>query len=187
MYELHITTAPLAIHEVEAFVACCAQLGGKALIVELARGEHQIQPMLTYHADGTLGVLLVLAEQLGDAMRLNGYVPVRCKIEVELNATAPDLDAHYLEWHGRVCIDAAIEALAGVCARYGAHLSRNAIHSSGCRYITMREGVMSLLARKVSALLHDLQDGGWLVERERWEGVVHDSNVKLDCGLTENP
>ncbi|HEY0062656.1 MAG TPA: hypothetical protein VGC21_11075 [Telluria sp.] len=55
MYEIHLTTAPVALADWPAFERHAAQLGARTLAIEQAQGEHPLQPMLALIRAGELG------------------------------------------------------------------------------------------------------------------------------------
>ena len=45
-YELHLTATPQPSSTLPRFQTICADLGGKAVLIELPEGEHPQQPVL---------------------------------------------------------------------------------------------------------------------------------------------
>ncbi len=46
-YELHLTATPQPYSALPRFQTTCADLGGKAVLIELPEGEHPQQPMFS--------------------------------------------------------------------------------------------------------------------------------------------
>ncbi|NHZ66650.1 hypothetical protein [Massilia genomosp. 1] len=190
MYEIHLTTAPLAGAQWDALARFAAATGAKPMVIALARGSHPVQPMLTLcragHLDEVIAQALALAGQATQA----GFEVVRCKIEQD---ASPDAQAlaharhHYFEWHGRMLVPEPIRPqLAALCAPFGAHLSNNAIRGGDLRYVTLREtGGHAGLRARVAGLTGALAAHGWTLEKQQWESVVYDSNLALDKGWLE--
>jgi hypothetical protein len=185
MYELHLTTRPIAADNLPAFIELCKGVGATALIVELAHGRHRVQPMLTLKCDRPRGELSGGVDHLATQMDAHGYEVIRCKVEVDLAETGPAIldNAAYLEWHGRsIVLAEELVDLSDLCAVHDGHLSRNTLHETNRRYITLRAADHASLAEKVRGLVAALSRGGWTVEKQRWESVLHDSNILLDHG-----
>ncbi|NIA00635.1 hypothetical protein [Massilia sp. CCM 8734] len=190
MYEIHLTTAPLAAAQWDALERFAAATGAKPMVIALARGIHPVQPMLTLRRAGQLDEVIAHAQALAGQAAQAGFEVVRCKIEQDASPDAqPVVPArhHYFEWHGRMLVPEPIRLqLAALCAPFGAHLSNNAIRGGDLRYVTLREtgGHASLRAR-VAELTGALDAHGWLIEKQQWESVVYDSNLALDKGWLE--
>lgn len=184
MLELHLTTPPLLADRSEPFAALCKALGGKALVIELSRGAHTVQPMATFHMPGCIDQVHAAADGLSTRFNDAGHMIVRRKIEFDLHAAPSTLPAaQYVEWHGRVQVaDAQLEDLRALCERSGAHLSHNALRHSQRRFMTVRADSAQMLAAQVSRLRTTLAAAGWMIEHDRWEGVAFDSNLQLDQG-----
>ncbi|MCE3602535.1 hypothetical protein LXA47_02805 [Massilia sp. P8910] len=191
MYEIHLTTAPLAASQWPAFDRYAASIGATPMAIELARGAHPLQPMLTLCRDGGVDEVIRFAQALAAQAAQSGFAVVRCKIEQDAGAdaiAAPGGPHHYVEWHGRIVVPEPLRAqLAALCARFGGHLSNNAIRGGDIRYVTVREtGEHIALRRRVSALVDAIGSQGWMIGKHRWERVVFDSNLALDHGWLEH-
>jgi len=186
MYEVHLTIAAIAISAWEAFEQRAASLGGKAMVIELARGDTPLQPMLTLGKAGKLDEVVRLAQTLSHELSQFGYQVLRCKIEQDANAN-DEAAHHYFEWHGRLeVLEADRLRLAEFCQEYGGHLSQNAIRGSNKRYVTVREtDDFRQLALRVAGLRAAMSEQGWEVGKQQWERVVYDSNLALDSGWLE--
>jgi len=186
MYEIHLTIAAIATSAWQAFELCVTSLGGKAMVIELARGDTPLQPMLTVEKAGMLDEVIRFAQMLSHQLFRSGYQVLRCKIEQDANASQ-EAPHHYFEWHGRVeVLEADRLQLAKVCQEYGGHLSQNAQRGSNKRYVTVREtNDYQQLAFRVDALRAAMGEQGLEVSKQQWERVVYDSNLALDSGWLE--
>lgn len=184
MLELHLTTTPITATRSGSFAELCKSLGGKALVIELSRGLHGVQPMATFHIPGSVEQAQAAAESFSCAYLDAGFSIVRRKIEFDLHETRlPQPEARYFEWHGRVNVaDGELEYLRALCEPSDAHLSHNALRRAQHRFITIRAGAVPKLEAGVAKLRSELTTAGWAIERERWEGVAFDSNLQLDQG-----
>jgi hypothetical protein len=186
MYEIHLTVAAMATSAWQAFEQRVTSLGGKAMVIELARGDIPLQPMLTLGKAGKLDEVIRFAQALSHELSQSGYPVLRCKIEQDANAGL-EASHHYVEWHGRVeVLEADRSRLAGICQQHGGHLSQNAIRGSNKRYVTVREtDDFRQLASRVAGLRAAMSEQGWEVGKQQWERVVYDSNLALDSGWLE--
>ncbi|MDQ1922068.1 hypothetical protein [Massilia pseudoviolaceinigra] len=186
-----MTTAPLAAARWPAFDCYAASIGAKPMVIELARGVHPVQPMLTLCRDGALEEVVRFAQALAGQAAQSGFEVVRCKIEQDASADVirtPGARHHYVEWHGRMVVPEPIRMqLAALSEQYGAHLSNNAIRGGDIRYVTLREtGGHAALRRRVAALSDAIAAQGWVIGKQQWESVVFDSNLTLDSGWLEH-
>ena len=186
MYEIHLTVAAMATSAWQAFEQHVLSLGGKAMVIELARGDTPLQPMLTLGKAGKLDEAVRFAQTLSRELSQTGYQVLRSKIERDANANHESAH-HYFEWHGRVeVLQADRSRLAELCQEYGGHLSQNALRGSTKRYVTVREtDDYPQLASRVAALCAAMGEQGWEVCKQQWERVVYDSNLALDSGWLE--
>lgn len=186
MYEIHLTVAAIATSAWQAFEQRLTSLGGKAMVIELARGDTPLQPMLTLGKTGKLDEVIRFAHTLSDDLSRFGYQVLRCKIEQDANAGREGAH-HYFEWHGRVeVLETDRLRLAEACQEYGGHLSHNAIRGSNKRYVTVREtDDYRQLALRVAELRAAMGEQDWEVSKRQWERVVYDSNLALDSGWLE--
>ena len=189
-FELHLTTAPLAAERLPGFEQLCRQAGGKALLIELARGQHCQQPMLSLVTHGhQASIALAQARQLAAQFSAAGYPVVRLKLEVPAWGAAlvrPVLatsGSSYYEWHGRVGSE-RVEELRARCEHQGAHLSINALRQlPNARFVTLREyGSAAGFAERVAGLRHDLVFHGWALVKQQAEFCFFDSRQALDAG-----
>ncbi len=82
-YELHLTSTPQPSSALHRFQTTCADLGGKAVLIELPEGEHPQQPMFSaviqsddYHA------VRQHIQMLANRFAAQGFTIVREKIEI---------------------------------------------------------------------------------------------------------
>ncbi|SHH67173.1 hypothetical protein [Massilia sp. CF038] len=190
MHEIHLTTANIASAEWPAFEQFATDVGAKILVIELARGNYPLQPMLTLAHDGDVDAALVFAHGLAQQCSKH-YPVVRCKIEQALVVADTDASTRpplYFEWHGRVPIAPSTRPqLSELSQRFGGHLSNNVQRGSDNCFVTLREtGAFAALAARVDALCAALSLQGWAPGKQQWERVVYDSNLSLDTGWLES-
>ncbi|MEV6285286.1 nucleotidyl transferase AbiEii/AbiGii toxin family protein [Kribbella sp. NPDC051770] len=172
--------------------------GVKFSDIELDRGRHRQQPMLTIPARGTLAEVRAEAERWDERVSRLSLYPVRVKIEAApWNAGVPvgDADADpalYFEHHVKLLLDeltvAQTIALTELAERHGARLSRNArrhlAEGRHERFVTQRcFGVGRTTAHaRLEALVADLRAARHRILETEEEYVVHDSALALDAG-----
>ncbi len=188
--EFHLTTVPLATRELAGFESLCQAVGGKALLIELARGQHCQQPMLSLvRKDLDAEAALAEARQLAEQFSAAGYPVLRVKLEVPAWGAARTRPAQaaagstYYEWHGRVRYEREA-ALRAWCEQQAVHLSANALrHQPEVRFVTLREfGPAAQFAARVAAVRAGLATNGWEVAKQQAEFCFFDSRVSLDAG-----
>jgi hypothetical protein len=213
-FELHLTTFELAHDRVEAFIDACRSLAAKPLLIELARGAQQSQPMLSkILTANSVAEAHDQAGQLAQGMSRLGFTTQRLKLEVSYHdfARLQNADLHYFEWHARVQLQRH-NALEALCEKHRAHLSRNAISeyphslslekteqispsnsrrkqrpSVSTRFVTLRRNSHQEFAQAKSDLSQALRAGLWRIDKEVSEVCVYDSKLELDRGwLYEN-
>ncbi|NHZ89562.1 hypothetical protein F2P45_11125 [Massilia sp. CCM 8733] len=190
MYEIHLTTAPLAGSQWAGFARFAAAIEAKPMVIALARGRHPVQPMLSLCRAGTIDQAIAFAQALAVQAAQAGFAVVRCKIEQDASPDTRPVAGerhHYYEWHARMAVPEPIRLrLAALCAPFGGHLSNNAIRGGDIRYVTLREtGEHAGLRSRVDELRGALDAHGWTIEKQQWERVVFDSNLALDKGWLE--
>lgn len=193
LVESHLTVAAFSAARRDQFTVLCNELAAKPIWIELARGAHAQQPMLTKQSQfQSVGEVFQAIERLRCAVEVAGFQWLRTKLEVpalasgtpQLEAMLPLLNSErYFEWHGRVPYSNA-EKLLAVCDSHCAHLSRNALADSlGTRFITLREkGKYADFLGRVQSLCQELNVQNWSVEKSQFEYCIFDSNVMLDHG-----
>ncbi|MBF9220241.1 hypothetical protein [Hymenobacter ruricola] len=188
--EFHLTTAPLTPNGLAGFEALCQRVGGKALLIELARGQHCQQPMLSLvKTDIAPATALVEARKLAEQFGDGGYSVLRLKLEVPAWGAAWARLAQlatggtYYEWHGRVWYEREAE-LRAWCEQHAVHLSSNALrHRPDTRFVTLREfGPVAQFAARVAAVQDGLAANGWNVAKQQAEFCFFDSQISLDAG-----
>lgn len=189
-FEVHITVAALQASQLSEFVHVCKWLGAKPLLIELARGEMQQQPMLSKIVFAqSLPDALNLAQQLISHLESFGFTGVRQKLEIAANLSflsKIELGVVYFEWHARLPYQDVPELLA-VCEQYQAHLSRNALADTEThptpktRFVTLRRKQWQDFCAATIALRDQLCTR-WPIQKETSEICVFDSNLQLDQG-----
>ncbi len=186
-HEVHLTLAPGS-----DAVGLAAALGVRCTHIQLARGRHPDQPMLTWRGAGPSAearLSAVCAE-----LDRRGVAVVRRKIELDVRDVAPDrmpAAGQYFEQHIKLLLpdDFDRAALLARVEPLGGHLSRNARRrrSDGRheRFVTQRgygrpwSGVRSAFDAGRRALADQT-----ILSVER-ELVVYDSRAELDAGWLE--
>lgn len=185
-FEVHLTTRP---DSDPASVA--ARHGLKATHIELDRGEHPRQPMLTYHASGSAREAIAGAHAVAGRLAADGLAVVRIKVEADAaDPHLPQSDREdpegYFEGHLRVVVGTRVEELRELAVRYGAHLSRTPAKISGpCRrFVTRRvhdAGAPTAL-RLFARLRTAVEAAGFDIDKDEREYVLYDTRLGLDAG-----
>lgn len=194
MFELHLTSCDVVPAAIVRFSGVCEALGCKLLLVELARGQHCLQPMATAHTDESIKDLIAAqryAADLTQELDAHGFAIDRIKIESTL-AHREARVAIYFEWHCKVLLHDT-DAVLSLCERHGAHLSRNAQRGGSlARFITLRQtnsGVdsRSLFEARVRLLLAAacVLSSICTPLKQQFEACLFDSNVAIDAGWLE--
>lgn len=201
-FEAHLTVAADGPARREAFRQLCAALGVKCLLIELARGANPSQPMTASYHRGELPEVLAEVEALHSELFERGFPVVRVKLEaVASNPGVPVTDEEaaalpgtYFELHAklRLAAGADLEPLRAVCARHGAHLSRNARkEDAGAaeRFVTLRiHGAGRDRADAAfDSLLSDLAAANFTVVNRQRELTLYDGRAELDAGWLDGP
>lgn len=203
-YEAHVTVAAGGTADRDRFRAACADLGVKAVLIELPDGEARSQPMTASFHRGDLAD--VAAEVAGVARRLRaaGFPVRRVKLEaVATNAGVPEADAEaaaappdrYFEFHVKLALPAGadLDRLRAVCDRFGARLSRNAFKTEADgrseRFATLRAYRVGRAAafHRLDDLAEELTAAGYAVVNRQKEYSLFDSNARLDAGWIDGP
>jgi hypothetical protein len=184
-HQLHLTFFVNA-GQVEAFADACAQLGGKATIIELPHGRVTTQPMFTkvVHAPDARRARAE-ARAYSEALTARfGFHIRREKIEIPIEHAPEACDPAdaYFEWHGKIT-HPTVEALAPLCEQHDSHLSRNAVRGQGeARFVTLRDQSKSRFNSRVDALIEILTASGCKLLKSKKEFCVFDSCASLDAG-----
>jgi hypothetical protein len=185
-FELHITVAPLLATQLDDFLGVCELLNAKPLLIELARGEMQLQPMLNKIMFAQcLHDAIAAAQILAHELLLLDFPSVRQKLEIatiDLPLLSDFADVVYFEWHARLPFQ-DVPALLALCEQHQAHLSRNALANttSTMRFVTLRRSDWQDFCVATAALRQRLT-GRWPIQKEISEACLFDSNLNLDQG-----
>jgi hypothetical protein len=187
-FEAHLTLA--AGSDVDAFAAACRELGVGCIAIELAAGAHAAQPMTASRHRGALAGVLGEVDALHAALVARGFAVARVKLEAAAAVIdAPPVSGGYFEFHVEVATDGGgLDALAGVAAGHGAHLSRNA-RRAGHRFVTLRVyGAPRATAEvRLDALVAAVTAAGHAVTGCTREFTLYDSRAELDAGWLDPP
>ena len=188
-FEIHLTTTALPPAKLAGFVAACEHLSAKPLLIELARGTHPTQPMLSKVVQAP-SLAAALAAATADAEYLHSchLPPTRAKLETRADCAFLATPANgpaftpYFEWHGKVPYRQTTDLLA-LCEIHQAHLSVNALRGeSATRFVTLREfGLAATFQARVARLVAELQTQ-WPLLKQESECCLYDSNQALDAG-----
>lgn len=185
-FELHLTVSPLAPEQLSAFRQFCTSVDAKPLVINLSRGMHTVQPMISkVLKERVFSAILPRIAQLKEAFGAAGFNVTRTKVEMPMPEATPSIqtESSYFEWHGRIVLSNE-PALRLLCEQHNAHLSRNALSTSpNARYITIRDYTTAAATRqRVTELTTALAQGGWELTKQEFEYCITDSNVDLDAG-----
>jgi hypothetical protein len=188
-FELHLTTGPLPVKEVNDFASFCEAHQAKPLLIELARGEYINQPMfnkIIYVS--TFDEALQTATEYSEQLIARNWKVQRLKIEIPAYHAdqwrVGDYQFEsYFEWHGKVQGHPTPE-MQSICLQHRAHLSLNALKKAeNYRFITLREYEnRELFEQRVNNITVNLIRNGWPLIKEVSEYCVYDNNVYLDKG-----
>jgi hypothetical protein len=198
-FEIHLTGEAADAGRLEAFAA---RHGLKFVHIELDRGVHASQPMVTATGRGSRAdqqaALWRWESELKDArIRL-----VRAKIETTpWSEGVPESDPEawdepsdrYFEHHIKLLLPAPAHELTGLVTAYGARLSRNArrTREDGAqeRFVTQRchQFGRDEARRRLQALIEALRAHAYEILEVESEYVVYDSNRRHDAGWLSNP
>lgn len=195
-FETHLTVDPRTMRHSGAIERFASEHGLKLLQIELPRGEHPCQPMLSWRAESTLPQSLSAATAMTQRLKTQGIRVLRTKIEASpFNAEVPQAESsrkagRYFESHVKVLLRTLADetALYAIAMAHGAHLSRNArrVRSDGRaeRFVTLRSGSCGYpaFARDTAMLEAALAPRVERVLEVEIEYVVYDSNLAIDAG-----
>ena len=188
-FELHLTVSDISAHRQADFIAFCERYASKPLLIELSRGEHIKQPMLSKIVySNNFEEVLAAATQLSNTIKAQDYTVERLKIEIPAKDSALLQNHHsafdkYFEWHGKVNYIQA-DRLLELCKRHHVHLSRNALkNENNNRFITLREfGSKAIFEQRIHTLLSDIDNSIWNIQKQQSEYCIYDNNNFLDKG-----
>lgn len=187
LFEIHLTVTLPDDTSIQSFEALCRELDAKPLVIELARGQHTRQPMLSKTiATNGLTASIEYANNMAEKLVTAGYAVTRTKIEIPADDAVLPPPAEfepYFEWHGKIEYT-NVAKLLGLCTEHKAHLSLNALkNETGYRFITLREfGSKQVFELRIAGLLAALQLGGWTTGKQQREYCLYDNHTALDAG-----
>lgn len=188
-FEIHITTDSFPIDRQAEFINFCATRTAKPLMIELSQGDFIHQPMYTQvvHAHD-FDQVLSFATDISNALSQQSFGVKRLKIEIpsdhfELFQDHSTMFDRYFEWHCKINYTQT-EQLLQRCEAHKVHLSLNSLKNEpNIRFVTLREyGTKGAFEQRKTALLHDLQNGGWTTLKQQSEYCIYDNNDFLDHG-----
>ena len=198
-YEVHLTVSADA--DDGRLRSLAADRGVRYTRIQLDRGVHASQPMLSWLSDGTPASAEADARQAASSLRADGFRVTRVKVEAAASgreapvtaaqaAARPDL---YFEHHVKLLLPAAadLEPVRELAVRHGARLSRNArrVRADGVqeRFVTQRcyRVRRAEAAEALAGLLDAFSGAGWAVAEVEQEWVLVDDNPALDAGWFE--
>jgi hypothetical protein len=202
-FEAHVTVEAHDLPARERFRALCDELGVKCVLIELPEGATRSQPMTSSYHRGELPDVAEEVAGIARRLRAGGFDVTRVKLEaVVTNEGVPDTDeeakrfpaGNYFEFHVKVSLPpgADLRPLRELCARFGAHLSRNALKrdtAGAQRFVTLRvygEG-RARANRRFEELLRELEAGGYALSNKLREYTLYDSNSSVDAGWSDPP
>lgn len=188
-FEVHLTTRAFSVEEQPVFEQVCSEAGAKPLLIELAKGDSRIQPMLSFVIQATdINTALETAERQKKKLAEKGFPVLRTKIEIPAAFSSAighsgTVFAPYFEWHGKVDF-VFPEQLEKLCIENRAHLSKNSLQKEGfTRFVTLREyGSGDVFNARVKMLSGMLEKGGWKLHKQEFECCIYDDRVSLDTG-----
>lgn len=195
-FETHLTVESGAMRHVDAIERFATEHGLKLVQIELPRGAHPCQPMLSWRSEGALRECLSSAAEMVQRLEAQGFRVVRTKIEASpCNADVPQGETPsaagtYFESHVKLLLDAQADQaeLCDIAMAHGAHLSRNArrVREDGRmeRFVTLRRQLCgyAVIADDTAALEATLAPRVERILGTEIEYVVYDSNLAIDAG-----
>ncbi|BBH67492.1 hypothetical protein ACTI_41770 [Actinoplanes sp. OR16] len=184
-YEIHLTVAAAS----EALPALAAARGMKYTHIQLDRGDHASQPMLSLLVAGTPASAEAEARRTAAELQAAGFPVARLKVEAAASE-AGTLPGLYFEHHVKLSLpeETDLDAVRGLAVQHDAHLSRNArrVRVDGVRerFVTQRchHADRPRAAAALAGLLDALTAAGWEVAEVEEEWVLVDDNPGLDAG-----
>ncbi len=189
-YETHLTLDVVRGDRLESARRWAIDRGLKWTEIELSRGDHPRQPMITFWGHGSLEAQHVAAQEMAKQLLALGIRIVRQKIETAAALAHVATDGQYFECHVKLHLHSSEEtdALRRVAETNAAHVSRNArrVRRDGTheRFLTLRsyDGDGYQAHRKVQHLIAALNAHDLTILETETELVVFDSNRSLDAG-----
>lgn len=187
-FEIHITLADLPLQRTADFIAACTAHNAKPMLIELAQGAFQRQPMLSKVVEAaSLHQAHDHAQELTAMLRQQQFIATRIKIEIPAADAAGYVqragEGLYYEWHGKVHYRQPEDLLA-LCLVHQVHLSANALRNQAdVRFVTLREtGTYAVFESRLQQLTGALAQNGWPVIKQQAEYCIYDNNIQLDAG-----
>ncbi len=195
LFEIHITTTELDETLIEEFVAFCATIEAKPIVIELPVGQQMQQPMISkvVKLEDPQEIHPIIAE-LESAFVAAGFPVERVKVEVPLphekegRTAFPNFRGGYYEWHGKVKVS-FFENLKRLLQYPSAHLSSNSLKGQQySRLITLRETSSALIFKnKIESLTKKLTAHDYPLLKAEAEYCCYDSNKNIDQGWSDIP
>ncbi|MBV9266062.1 MAG: hypothetical protein JO061_07835 [Acidobacteriaceae bacterium] len=203
IYEAHVTVELPHGAGVSEFQQTCADIGVKAIHIELPSGNTPTHFITGSIHSGTLDKVAREVDALARQFDARGFTATRRKIEAMIqNRAVPLTDAdgrarpasNYFEFHTKVTLvrDQPTEALERLCRAFGAHLARSASNrlagDATQRFVTVRfhdEGRTTAEAI-FGKLVEELRIAGYQPSHILKEYVVLDTNLDLDAGWADS-
>jgi hypothetical protein len=203
IFEAHITVELPANRQPSYFRQICAEIGVKAIHIELPSGETPSHFITGSLHSGSFQKVTQEVERLAGQFEISDLKPTRWKIEAMVQNDAVPLSdeaararpySNYFEFHTKVTLldYEQTDSLNAVCNQFGAHLARSASNkfSSGAtqRFVTLRfhnEGRHTADA-VFENLLTELRLAGYAPAHILKEYVVLDTNLDLDAGWADS-
>ncbi|MEZ6070020.1 MAG: hypothetical protein R3C10_07010 [Pirellulales bacterium] len=190
VFEIHLTLDASQADDIELARRWTAESGLKWTEIELSRGDHPQQPMITFWGQETLESQHDRAAEIQRGLASLGIRIVRVKIEVGSTEALSAAPGQYFETHVKLRLTSAENrrAVHRVAETESAHISRNArrVLDDGTeeRFLTQRSYTCSGFeaAVKQQELLEAVSAAGLNVMEVESEFVIFDSNIGLDRG-----
>lgn len=189
-YETHLTLASNRSDGIDSARTWATAAGLKWTEIELSRGDHQRQPMITYWGTDSLESQHATAKQIEEQLQPLGLQVVRLKTETAATEAQIAEPGQYFECHVKLHLTSPADwdTLQHVAQDKSAHVSRNArrVRDDGTheRFLTLRsyDGSGIEARHKVYDLIQELNSHGLNIMETEMEFVVFDSNLSLDAG-----
>ncbi|MBI1246741.1 hypothetical protein GC197_02710 [bacterium] len=193
-FETHLTIDASRPECIEHARFWAIEAGLKWTEIELSRGNHQLQPMITYWGSDSLQSQRQAAKRIEEELSPLGVHIVRFKTETEASASLFARLGQYFECHIKLHLKSPedLDALNVVANGNSSHLSRNArrVRDDGTqeRFLTQRsyncDGVQAKC--KEQHLIDSLNKNGFDILETESEFVLFDSNLSLDAGWEDS-
>ena len=157
-FETHLTVSALT-DNLKNFAKA---MNIKITTIALDKGDHSIQPMLTFYGEGTLVERFMVIEYITNKLKNTGSEIIRTKIEIPFDGNIETIPVLYYEQHAKLLIPSS-EAELSKIRSLGGHLSKNALKrfDNGFeeRFITQRCSANTLnVFQEFSPLLMKLEN-----------------------------